>query len=301
MEGYQKKYIKRSTFSRYRQLIDCRFLSHPIGKQEVTLITKMDVQNYISDLINTEKKNKTGKLSPSYINSVYKVINCCFKYAILKGIIVTNPCIGVVKPKMEKDKYFIKCFTRSEQMKIERYILNNLNENNFGVMVCLYTGIRVGELCALQWSDIDFNKGIMYITKTVTKEVVDKEVKYIVDTPKTITSIREIPLPIHIMNNLVRLKNSSKSMYVVNNKGDICMPYRYSLMYKKMLETIKVRKLCFHTLRHTFATRAIENGIDMRTLSEILGHTDPSFTLRVYGHSLLKHKKKAMNKIKKLV
>ena len=173
----------------------------------------------------------------------------------------------------------------------------------FGVVLCLYTGLRIGELLALEWSDIDFQKGIISVSKSC-HDGKDENGKFarITDTPKTETSEREIPFPKQLIPYLRNLKKDSKSVYVVASDSDKLISVRaYQRSFELFLKRIHIPHKGFHSLRHTFATRALECGMDVKTLSEILGHKNANVTLNRYVHSLMEHKREMMNRLGKLL
>lgn len=169
----------------------------------------------------------------------------------------------------------------------------------FGIILCLYTGLRIGELLALEWSDIDFSKGELTVSKTCHDAKIENGYKRITDTPKTTTSRRVIPVPRQILPLLREQKKKSRSTFVVGeDRLQSVRSYQYS--FSLLLKKLGIPHRGFHALRHTFATRALECGMDVKTLSEILGHKNPVVTLNRYAHSLMPHKHEAMNRLGKL-
>ena len=150
---------------------------------------------------------------------------------------------------------------------------------------------------ALQWSDIDFEKGIL----TVSKSCHDGKGGLVIDEPKTATSRRVVPLPKQLLPMMKALKRRSVSPFVVSASGNPVSVRSYQRSFELLLKKLKIPHKGFHSLRHTFATRALECGMDVKTLSEILGYKNPTVTLNRYAHSLMEHKKEMMNKIGKLL
>ena len=191
----------------------------------------------------------------------------------------------------------MECFTLAEQKQIEQAILNGKKDKLYGIILCLYSGLRIGELIALQWSDIDFTKGIL----TVSKSCHDSKDGLIIDEPKTATSRRVIPLPKQLLPILKGIKKKSDSPFVVSSRGKPVSVRSYQRSFELLLKRLNIPHKGFHSLRHTFATRAIECGMDVKTLSEILGHKNPTVTLNRYAHSLMEHKADMMNRLGKLL
>lgn len=172
----------------------------------------------------------------------------------------------------------------------------------FGIILALYTGLRIGELLALEWDDVDFSKGELTISKTCY-DGRDENGQYcrITGTPKTESSKRTIPMPKQIVPHLREIKKRSKSKYVVGNGNKIITVRSYQRSFELLLIKQKIPHHGFHALRHTFATRAIECGMDVKSLSEILGHKNPTITLKRYVHSFMEHKREYMNRLGKLL
>lgn len=186
------------------------------------------------------------------------VLNLAFEYACDMDYIEENPCVRVRRTKAETKK--IEAFTVEEQRAIEREIAESDDRRLHGILLCLYTGLRIGELLGLTWNDVDFDRGVIKITKTVYREKDERGTwQLCVDTPKTKASDRVIPLPEYITNMLRQDSETGQTPYVVENKKSERMSIRsYQYIFEKLTERAGVRKLNFHVLRHTFATRAID-------------------------------------------
>ncbi|MCM1130751.1 MAG: site-specific integrase [Roseburia sp.] len=198
-------------------------------------------------------------------------------------------------PSKEKE---VSALTREEQKVVEEYCLKSNKNNYLGIIICLYTGIRLGELLALTWEDIDFNKKYLYIKKTSYTLRKDRKKDFIVESPKTKKSNRVIPLPDKLINLLTIYRNKSICKFIIHTRGKTMVETRsYQRSFESILKKCKIKHYNFHCLRHTFATRALELGMDIKTLSEILGHTNVAITLNRYAHSLLEYKIQEMNKI----
>lgn len=175
---------------------------------------------------------------------------------------------------------------------------NNLCNQTLGILICICTGLRIGEICALKWEDVDLKTEVINIDHTIQRIYIStaKKSKVIISSPKTESSRRKIPIASELMPLLQQFKSNS-DFYVISGEKKYIEPRTYRKFFKKMLNILKISKLKFHSLRHTFATQAIENGIDYKTVSEILGHASIGITLNLYVHPDLKHKKECLNKI----
>lgn len=204
----------------------------------------------------------------------------------------------VKRPKAAEKQ--VECFMVEEQKKIESAALADRRPKMFGIVLCLYTGLRIGELLALEWSDIDFAKGEISVNKSCHDSKKDGRYCRLTEAPKTPTSRRIVPIPKQLLPLLREQKKKSSSVFVVGeDKVQTVRSCQYS--FSLLLRRIGVPHRGFHALRHTFATRALECGMDVKTLSEILGHKNPTVTLNRYVHSLMPHKHEMMNRLGKLL
>ncbi len=195
----------------------------------------------------------------------------------------------------------VDCFTVGEQKKIEQYALHSPKDKLFGVVLCLYTGLRIGELLALMWKDIDFGKGLLFVSKTCHDGNDGCNHIRIIDSPKTVHSRRVIPLPKQILPLLKNLKKRANCDYIIADGDKPVFVRSYQRTFELLLKKLGIAHKGFHSLRHTFATRALECGMDVKTLSELLGHKNTTVTLNRYAHSLLEHKTDMMNRLGKLL
>lgn len=193
------------------------------------------------------------------------------------------------------------CFTIQEQKKIEEAALSAKKDKYRGIVICLYTGLRIGELLALTWDDINFEKGILSVTKTCHDGNRNGGHIRIMDTPKTENSRRQIPLSKALVRILKEIKKNSKCEFVIADGENPVFVRSYQRTFELLLKKIGLQHKGFHSLRHTFATRALECGMDVKSLSEILGHKNATITLNRYAHSLWEHKADMMNKLSKML
>lgn len=300
LECYVKPSSKQKTYIRYSEIVSQHIIGS-LGDYEMDELTPLILQRFTTKLLQSGNL-KTGKgLSANSVNGVITVIQNSLKIAYAIGQISEYVVDNIKRPKAREKQ--VTCFTPTEQKQIEQAILKGKKPKMFGVVLCLYTGLRIGELLALEWRDIDFQKGIITISKSC-HDGKDENGKFarLTDTPKTETSEREIPFPKQLMPYLRNIKKESNSDYVVASHSDNLISIRaYQRSFELFLKKLGIPHKGFHSLRHTFATRALECGMDVKTLSEILGHKNPTVTLKRYVHSLLDHKKDMMNRIGKLL
>lgn len=294
LNNYIKPSAKERTYIRYEQLIRTH-IAPKIGGNDINDLTPIVLQPFVTELLSSGN-DKTGKgLSANTVNAIISVLQNSLRTAHLLGYAKDYTANMIKRPKLKERK--IECFTLAEQKKIESAVFDSKKTKMFGIVLCLYTGLRIGELIALQWKDIDLQKGLL----TVSRSCHDTSGGIVFDKPKTATSRRVIPLPKQLLPKLKSIKKSSNSDFVVSADGNAVSVRSYQRSFELLLKRQNIVHRGFHSLRHTFATRALECGMDVKTLSEILGHKNPTVTLNRYAHSLLEHKAAMMNRLGKLL
>ena len=294
LENYIRPSVKVRTYERYKLIVE-QHIKDKIGGVELNDLSPLILQPLITELLQSGNR-KTGKgLSANSVNAIISVIQSSLKTAHLLGLTKEYTADKLKRPKLKEKP--VECFSLAEQKQIEHAIRNGKKDKLYGILLCFYSGLRIGELMALQWSDIDFVKGVL----TVSKSCHDGKDGLIIDEPKTATSRRMIPLPKQLLPMMKALKRRSVSPFVVSASGNPVSVRSYQRSFELLLKKLKIPHKGFHSLRHTFATRAIECGMDVKTLSEILGHKNPTVTLNRYAHSLMEHKTDMMNKLGKLL
>lgn len=294
---YIKHNVKQRSMNTYMQLIE-KHIKPALGEYELEDLSTQVLQDFVYSKL--ENGNlKTGK---ALANNTVIVMTNILKQAIeeANNMEITNKnCSKKIKMPPQEEKQ-VTAFEKCEQDKIVKYCLENKKDNYFGIVLCLYSGLRIGELLALTWDDVDFDRNYISISKAAYQGKKDGKIQIIVDTPKTKNSIRVIPLPKTIMEILKKMKRKSTSQYVITTRHNTMVGTRsYQRTFEKILAKLEIPYKNFHSLRHTFATRAIEMGMDVKSVSEILGHKNPMITLNRYTHSLMSYKIEMMNKLGK--
>lgn len=181
-----------------------------------------------------------------------------------------------------------------------KYAINNLNNKNIGILICLFAGIRIGEVCALKWEDINLNDGLISINKTIqrifAKNKNNSYSKIIISSPKTKNTNRLIPINKNFTKILKSLKSDNEN-YILTGTNKYIEPRVYRNYFNNVLNTLKIKHFNFHSLRHTFATNCISLGVDYKTVSELLVHSNVNMTLDLYVHTSLSQKQKCYNKL----
>lgn len=297
LEHYVKPSAKRRTYDIYWQIAYKRVIPQ-MGGYDLAELSPMVIQRFVTDMLNHGNR-RTGKgLSASTVNLVITIMQNSLKTAFDVGKIDDNLARKIKRPKLKQKS--VSCFTIIEQKTIERAVLSDERKKMFGVLLCMYTGLRVGELLALTWSDVDFQRGVLSVDKTCAVDKSPSGASQLVDEPKTESSKRLIPIPKQLVPIMREMRRKRDSKYVVSQDGKSVGIRSYQRSFELLLERLNIKHKGFHSLRHTFATRALECGMDVKTLSEVLGHKNATVTLNRYAHSLLEHKTDMMNRVGKL-
>lgn len=288
--------IKRSTANKYRNLLQSYIL--PVyGKEPLSNITFDFIQNQCNELL--LHGGKTGKgLSPKTVSDTLSIVRSILKFAAQKGKVI--PCDGssvqikqILKP--------MRILSKTEQERLCSYIYSRITPYNVGILICLFTGLRVGEICALHWEDVSFSDQTLYVHRTLQRiqdeSNSEKKTKILLTTPKSTCSIRTIPIPDTLLKLLADYQSSQKGYLLTNSESSYIEPRMMQNKFKEILEDNEIEPANFHTLRHTFATRCVEVGFDIKSLSEILGHATVNITMNRYVHPTLEMKKENMKKL----
>ncbi|WP_368304907.1 site-specific integrase [Mediterraneibacter gnavus] len=206
---------------------------------------------------------------------------------------------------MRQDIKPMRVLNKAEQRQLCEYILKRPEACSIGILVCMFTGLRIGEICALRWEDISFSDQSIYIHHTLQRIQMHRghgaKTEVIVTTPKSSCSIRKIPLPDEILEILVLNKKASSGYVLTNDEYKFIEPRTMQNKFKKILKAAGIENANFHALRHTFATRCVELGFDVKSLSEILGHATVNITMNRYVHPTYEMKKENMKKLSGLL
>lgn len=299
VDKYAKLTLKERSYNGYADII--RLHINPIlGNYNIQDITPAILQDYVIEKLKTGNLITHQPLASNTVCRIVSVLKQAFTLAINLDLISKNPTTTIkFSTTSEKE---VLALTREEQKMVEEYCFKSNKNNYIGIIICLYTGIRLGELLALTWDDIDFNKKYLYIKKTSYMVKINGKNTIVTNTPKTKKSNRLIPIPAKLIQLLAIYKSKSNSEYIIHTYKNTMVEMRsYQRTFESILNKCKIKHYNFHCLRHTFATRALELGIDIKTLSEILGHTSVAITLNRYTHSLLEYKVQEMNKIAQIL
>lgn len=272
--------IKKSTYQKYACMIR-NHLIEGLGKLQASSVSGEMLDRYAAELLD--------KLSPRTVNDILTIVSLAYKFGELEYGIQKPPIRRVKVPQTE-----MRVLSIEEQKVLEKYLLSEMDQYKFGVLLALYTGLRIGELCALEWEDIQSDR--LLVTKTLHRIKAETGTKIEITTPKTSASNRIVPLPLPLQTLLSQF--SSTGAVIKSPAGKVAEPRLLQLKFDKYIRECGLEKTNFHALRHTFATRCVEAGFDVKTLSEILGHADVKTTLNRYVHSSFALKQQNMAKLK---
>ena len=286
----KRQFVKKSTFAAYSLIVETH-LQPVFGN--LTAVTEKDVQDFVLQKLN-------GGLSQKTIKDMLIVLRMILKFGAKKNYCVYAP-IDVIFPT-DRERQELEVLSVANQKKIMRFVEDNFTFRNLGIFICLSTGIRIGEICALTWDDIDTENGVIHIRKTIQRIYIRengiRHTELMIDTPKTATSIRDIPMTRDLLSVLKPLRKVvNNSFFVLTNDSMPTEPRTYRNYYKKLLVKLDIPPIKFHGLRHSFATRCIESHCDYKTVSVILGHSNISTTLNLYVHPNYEQKKKCIDKM----
>ncbi len=286
--------IKYATYIKYYGIISDHIIPE-LGKIKIKKINSNLINAFIEKKMSVRKSNGNSGLSSGSIKLMVYIIQSAFNYASEKGY-VKKPLGSLTSPPGERKN--IDVISRSEQLILEKFLTCDMEEFKLGVLIALNTGLRIGEICGLRWDDINFQNSTINVRRTVQRikniNAGENEPKTFLafGEPKTASSNRIVPISSWLLKYILPFYEKSESEYVVSNKNnDFADPRTMQYRFESYLKQCGLRHVNFHVLRHTFATRCIEAGVDTKTLSEILGHANVSITMNIYVHSSLERKK----------
>lgn len=286
----KQQYVKQSTISAYALILENHIL--PAFGNSYQL-TESEVQDFAL------QKLKEG-LNQKTVKDILIVLKMIQKFGVKHKMLPFAEWI--IKFPTEQKKNELEVLNISNQRKLMQYIKNNFTFRNLGIYICLSTGLRIGEICALKWSDINLSTETICVNRTIERIYIINEDKrhteLIISTPKTQNSIREIPMSHELLKIVRSLKKvMNENYFILTNEAKPTEPRTYRNYYKQLLKNLDIPYLKFHGLRHSFATRCIESQCDYKTVSVILGHANISTTLNLYVHPNMEQKKKCINKM----
>ncbi len=291
--------LKEATISRYQNLIDSHILPS-LGNKRVDQLDAPAINRFLAKKLEHGRLDGAGRLSEAYVRSIALIIGSAISYGVTEKFCVPLNS-QITKPVPTKKDLCI--LSVENQNILEQELLTNMSEEKLLIYITLYTGLRIGEACALRWNDINFESRVIHVRQTVSRIWMNdgerKHSKLIIEPPKTKSSFRTIPICSKLYSILCSSIYRRREGYIMPrfNHNEFTSPRTFEYRYKKILKSCHLDPINYHALRHTFATRCIERGVDIKSLSEILGHADVSITLNTYVHSSIELKRIQLEKL----
>lgn len=305
---YKANEVADGTIEKYNGYFNNYIKNSEIGSIKLINLKGSNIQTYYNSLLREKEK------TPELLKGINKTLSSCLKQAVKEHYLSFNPCESVILPKINK-KQEIEIFTLDEQEKL----LSSLDGYKYRMLIILAlgTGLRIGELLGLMWSDINFNESTLTVNRSVKRtaaqNINDSTPRYVLGELKTKSSYRTVPIPANIIRELkahhknqIEDKIKSYGIYVDNNLvfaneiGELLQISTIQKSYNKLLKDYKICHKKFHALRHTYATRLFENNVPLKTVQMLMGHSNIKITADVYTHVMPKEKIKAVEKINSL-
>lgn len=301
---FKSAQIKESTLNKYLITLE-QYIYPYIGSVNISQISKQDIEAFSRKLLSEGKRDGTG-LAPKTVSDTISILNNVLAYAAEHGHQL-NPGVNSVRIRQNHQREFA-VLSKENQKELSDYLIANMDLRNLGILLSLFTGLRIGELCALRWENISLKTQTIYVCQTLQRLYPAEEMHkrdaseennnsaktYIsISTPKSACSIRTIPIPEHL--TMILSEYEQPTGYLLTGRdNEYIEPRSYQNYFKKVLDSCDIEETHFHVLRHTFATRCVELGFDVKTLSEILGHANVNITMNRYVHPSMDTKRTNM-------
>lgn len=273
---------KYSTYVKYKKLYTCH-IQNVFSSDKLSQMTNGYIQTHLAAL----------EMSDATRQNVLAVMKQALRYAEKQ---YGYPMPSLMGCTMQKRPHSIEVMDRMEQIRLIQFLNSDMDISKAGIYLCLFTSIRLGEVCSLKWADIDQNRGLLHVNRTVqrieSKEGPTKTV-LLESPPKSVFSKRVIPMTDSLLSLLIKFKREGQEYVLQKNRP--MEPRTYQNHFKKYLKQIDAPNYNFHVLRHTFATNCVDSGMDIKSLSEILGHSNVQITLNRYVHPSMDTKRKYLN------
>jgi len=282
--------VKASSYQTYLNQMN-RHLLPALGHYVLSELTPGLIHDFVEGL-------RDNGLASNTIRGVFRLLSAAMRFALEEGIIPKNPCRKIRVPCEESTEQ--RVLTRTEQEKIRAAASNG---SNLPILLSLYTGMRLGEVCALKWSDIDWDRRTITVRRTVQRVAQAEKTAYrksilMIGTPKSTHSHRVLPVPEFVLARLDELlKGGHVSEYVFGAASCAAEPRTMQRRLQRLMKRLGIEGVHFHTLRHSYATRLLELGADIKTVSTLLGHSSAKTTLDFYAHSLMEHQRAAVDRL----
>ena len=285
--------VKEVTYTRYHRIIN-KYLMPKFGNINASSLNFREINKYSEELLCYGGTNK-NPLSPKTVIDILCVIKSICKFGRINGY-ACHTMEGVRYP--QKSAGEIKIFNNEKRKILEKILFTSSDSTSLGIILALFLGLRIGEICGLMWGDINYTDLTINISRTVER-IADLEpnsenkTKVVISKPKTEKAVRTIPIPEFLREYIFRQRKDSNT-FILTGTTSFIEPHYLYMCYKKFLRENGIEDNTFHSLRHTFATRCVEEGFDTKALAEILGHSSVTTTMNLYVHPSMESKRKQM-------
>lgn len=290
--------VKSSTYARYQNLVENHIIPD-LGRRSVGELSNESIEQYVEQLFYQGRKDKHGGLSAKTVSDILTILKAILRYMGKQGYEV-EVCFDELT--VRKSHHEMRVLSVAEQDKLAVLFQRDVDNRCLGVMLSLYTGLRLGEVCALKWENVDLSNRVIHVRSTMQRirnnTGVGGKTVILITEPKSECSIRDIPIPDFLLPILKRLRGKTDAFVLSGSSERFVEPRTMENYFKRCVAECGIAPANYHSLRHSFATRCVELGFDIKSLSEILGHSNVSITLNRYVHSSFELKKRNMNKLK---
>lgn len=278
--------LKGASEAKYNNIIQSHIIP-VLGGLKLSMLDSSTINLFLDRQLNQGGIKKGEALAPSYVRTMAVIIEAAINYGVMEGL--CNPLrTPINKPSIPKKELVI--LSRVAETTLTEILMCDSSKVAIGTLTALQAGLRIGEVCALRWCDVDFENNVIHIRHTISR-VPSPNSEYktmlILDTPKTPSSLRDIPMPSSLRKVLLIAYQNRTSEYVVSDNQSFVGTRTFDYQYRKLMKKYNIQIFSFHTLRHTYATRCAEHGMDAKTLSRLLGHSSSNTSLNIYVHPSL--------------
>ena len=297
LEANRLRY-KGATVMRYENLVNSH-IRPELQNVRLSQLNAMAIRAFMNRKLERGRLDGGGGLSSSYVRSIMLVISSVLRFSAEEQLC---PPLQVRSHTPAMPKRTPEILSIPDQQRLESVLRASTDETALGIRLSLQMGLRLGEVCALRWEDIDFTDAILHVRATIARvssceNAGRAKTELIRDAPKTKASRRDVPIPASVLGALRRVKMCSISEYVISTAPSFVRPRTFEYRFQRILAENQIPRINYHALRHTFATRCVEADVDIKTLSEILGHANVAITLNTYVHSSMERKREQLEKL----
>jgi len=287
--------VKPSTLADYEATVRLHILPQ-LGYFKLSKLTAVSISQFTQEKLQHGRRDGNGELSPKTVRDILSVLKGILDFAVTEKLMESPVTITYPKSKQKT----MRVLTHPEQSALKETLLEEINIYKVGILLCLYTGLRVGEVCALHWRDFSPGFDKLSVHRSIRRIKDDNGVsktKIVIDTPKSKASVRDVPIPYFLSPILEGFSGNRDTYFISTSDVPLTEPRTMQYHFKCAVKAAEISDVNFHALRHTFSTRCIEAGVDIKSLSEMLGHANVNITLNRYVHSSFDQKREGMNRL----